>query len=114
MLGQSNFNYSKPITRPTLLTAMTAFFDVTHMGCSKCAAWLHNGLLERDGVLFVDVCVEQGIVAATYDPSSVNPNDLRQIIGTIGKQVCRYYYAELIGNTKALVVDVPQEMASVK
>lgn len=114
MLNQSNFKYSKPIGRPILLTAMTAFFDVTHMGCSKCTSWLQNGLLEHDGVLFVDVYLDKGIVMATYDPANVNPNELGQIIGTIGKQVCRYYHAELIGNTAALVVDVPQEMAPMK
>lgn len=114
MLSQSNFKHSKPIERPTLLSAMTAFFDVTHMGCSKCTSWLQSGLLEHNGVLFVDVCVDKGIVMATYDPASINPNELGQIIVTIGKQVCRYYHAELIGNTAALVVDVPQEMALVR
>jgi copper chaperone CopZ len=92
----------KPVDRSALITAMTAFFEVHNMRCSYCATWVRNGLLKLEGVLLVDVFLDYGIAAATYDPSQITTHDLWGAITEAGKDVCHYYGAELIGQETAV------------
>ena len=89
----------KTVGRESLLTAMTAFFDVWNMDCPNCATWVHNSLLQLDGVLRVDVFFQQGVAVVTYDPKKIAINNLTQAVVKAGSEVCHYYGIELIGQS---------------
>lgn len=94
----------KPIDKLSLPSAITAYIAVSNLECAYCAIWIRNGLLGLEGVLIVESFhkYSQGIVAVTYDPRRVKPNDLLNAVETAGRDICRYYEAEFIGQQPAL------------
>jgi copper chaperone CopZ len=87
----------KAVDHTALSTAMTAYLNVWNMVCPHCGMG-RSGLLQRDGVLIVDVFYQQGIAAVTYDPERVPIDDLLRAVTMIGQDTCCYYGAEFIGH----------------
>lgn len=80
-----------------LKTAKVAYLAVWGMGCPRCAMRVHNGLLRMDGVLAVQVSLEDGIAAAAYDPGQVSPPSLVQAVADAGNDGRHFYQAQLMG-----------------
>lgn len=92
----------KAVDRNLLLTAQTAYFAVWNMECSHCPIWVRNGLLKLDGVLLVDVFLNEAIAAVTFDPLNMTTDDLIKAIFRTGEDICHFYGAELIGQELAV------------
>ena len=86
----------KPLDRDALSTAMVAFLTVGGMGCPRCAMRVRNGLLGIDGVLLVEVQLEQGIATAAFDQNRVTTNDLLWAVTAAGNDGRHNYSAQLI------------------
>jgi hypothetical protein len=71
------------------------------MECPDCATWLHNGMIQLDSILRVDVFYEQCVAVIIYVPASTTPTELLKVVKNIGKEVCRFYGAEIIGHSPA-------------
>ncbi len=93
----------KPLDRDALSTAMIAYLAVEGMGCPRCAMRVRNGLLGIDGVLLVEVELEQGIAAAAFDQNRVNTNDLLWAVAAAGNDGRHNYSAQLIDQVPAEV-----------
>jgi copper chaperone CopZ len=91
----------KPLDRDALSTAMVAYLAVGGMGCPRCAMRVRNGLLGIDGVLLVEVQLEQGIAAAAFDQNRVNTNDLICAVAAAGNDGRHNYSARLIDQVPA-------------
>jgi copper chaperone CopZ len=85
----------KPLDEAALADAMAAYLNVSGMGCPRCATRVRNGLLSLDGVLVVDVFLEQNVAAAAYDPQRVSPDDLVQAVANSGNDGRHHYQAEV-------------------
>ncbi|MBZ0294891.1 MAG: cation transporter [Anaerolineae bacterium] len=99
----------KPIDREALATAQAAFLAVRGMGCPRCATRVHNGLLQLDGVLLVEVTLEIGLAAVAYDPAQVEPPDLVHAVAEAGNDGRHRYQAEVVKLVPAM--DVPALLA---
>jgi copper chaperone CopZ len=86
----------KPLDRDALSTAMVAYLAVGGMGCPRCAMRVRNGLLGIDGVLLVEVQLEQGIAAAAFNPKKVTHSDLVAAVVGAGDDGRHHYRAEFI------------------
>lgn len=84
-----------------LATAMAVFLEVWNMECPECATWLRQGIQEIDGVLNVEVFYPQSVAVIIYDPEQVATDRLLQVVREIGKGVCHFYGAEIIGQCSA-------------
>lgn len=106
MIARDTFREAKPLHKPVdnalLCMATTAYLEVWNMDCSHCGIWVRNALLQLDGVFIVDVLLKYGIVAVTYDPVRLNIGNLLRVVAVVGKDVCRYYGAALIGEEPAV------------
>ncbi len=106
MIAADTFREAKPLHKPVdnalLCMAMTAYLEVWNMDCSHCGIWVRNALLQLDGVFIADVLLKYGIVAVTYDPARLTTDDLFEVVAAVGKDVCRYYGASLIGEEPAV------------
>jgi len=91
----------KPLDPNALSTALIAYLAVEGMGCPRCAMRVRNGLLSLDGVLIVEVQLEQGIAAAAYEPNRVNPNELLWAVVGAGNDDRHNYSAQLIKQVPA-------------
>ena len=91
----------KPVDAETLLQAEAVYLSVWNMDCPDCAIWLHNGLIQLDNVLIVDVFYKQGVAVIIYAPEKVTPCELMKVIQKIGERTCHYYGAEIIGQCLA-------------
>jgi copper chaperone CopZ len=86
----------KPLDESALSTAVIAYLAVGGMGCPRCATRVRDGLLKLDGVLFVEVQLEDGIAAAAYEPNRVNSNDLLFAIVGAGNDGNHNYSAQML------------------
>lgn len=91
----------KPVDSEVLAQAEAVYVSIWNMDCPDCATWLHNGLIQLDSVLMVDVFYEQGIGVIIYAPARTTPTELLKVVKNIGKEVCHYYGAEIIGHSPA-------------
>lgn len=91
----------KPVEPEALAGANAVYVSIWNMDCPDCATWLHNGLIQLESVLRVDVFYEQGVAVIIYAPARTTPTELLKIVKTIGKEVCHYYGAEIIGHSTA-------------
>lgn len=98
--GQEQECYVERVEReagPAALKAATvAYLAVAGMGCPRCAIRVHNGLLRLDGVLAVQVSLEEGIAAAAYDPGRVSPPSLVQAVADAGNDGRHFYQAKIM------------------
>lgn len=58
--------------------------------------WLHNGLIQLDSVLLVDVFYKPSVGVIVY-ASAMTTDELLKVVQKIGKEACHYYGAEIIG-----------------
>lgn len=86
----------KPLDEAALATAMAAYLSVGGMGCPRCALRVRNGLLSLDGVLLVDVFLEQGLAAAAYDPQQLSPATLLEAVANAGNDGRHHYWADVL------------------
>lgn len=91
----------KPLDKSALSNAMIAYLAVGGMGCPRCATRVKNGLLGMDGVLLVEVQLEQGIAAAAFDQNIVNTNDLLLAVAAAGNDGRHNYSAQLLEQVPA-------------
>lgn len=87
----------KPVEEELLLQAATAYLSIGNMHCSNCANWVHNGLIEIEGVFKVAVFFPQSIAAVSYDASRIAVQDLLNAVARMGQSNCTFYWAEHIG-----------------
>jgi hypothetical protein len=91
----------KPVVREALAQADAVYVSIWNMDCPDCATWLHNGLIQLESVLKVDVFYQQGVGVIIFVPSMMTPDELLRVIQKIGREVCHYYGAEIIGHSSA-------------
>jgi hypothetical protein len=87
----------QPLDREALAQAAAVYVSIWNMDCPDCATWLHNGLIQLESVLKVDVFYQQGIGVIFYSPGRMTRDELLNVIQKIGKETCHYYGAEIIG-----------------
>ncbi len=92
---------TKSVEREAIAQADAMFVSIWNMDCPDCATWLHNGLMQEEGVLMVDVFYKQGVGVIIYAPTKTTPRELLGVIQKIGQEACRYYGAEIIGHSPA-------------
>lgn len=88
----------KPIDQQALNSSITAVLAVQGMGCPRCAMRVRNGLLRLEGVILVDVVLEQGIAGVAYDPECITLKDLTAAVAASGDGSHHVYSAEFIQN----------------
>lgn len=91
----------KPLDREALANAMAAYLAIWGMGCSRCALRVRNGLLRLDGVLLVDVILEQSMAVVAYDPQHVSADQLVQAVSSAGNDGRHHYQAEMVSQRPA-------------
>lgn len=91
----------KPVDREAIVQAEAVYLTIWNMDCPDCATWLHNGLIQLDSVLLVDVFYKQGVGVIIYAPAMTTPDALLQVVQKIGEEACHYYGAEIIGHSSA-------------
>jgi len=91
----------KPLDTNALESALVSLMAVSGMGCPRCATRVSNSLLSVDGVLSADVKLEQGVVAAAYDPEQVDTSDLINAVSLAGNDGHHNYQANVLQTTAA-------------
>lgn len=91
----------KLLDSEVLAQAEAIYVSIWNMDCPDCATWLHNGLIQPDSVLKVDVFYEQGVAVIIYASGKTTPLELLNVVQKIGKETCHYYVAEIIGQCPA-------------
>ena len=91
----------KPVDHEALVQAEAVYLSIWNMHCPDCATWLHNGLIQLDSVLRVDVFYKQGVGVIIFVPSKTTPDELLHVIQKIGNEAYHYYGAEIIGHSSA-------------
>lgn len=91
----------KSVEQEAIASADAVFVSIWNMVCPDCATWLHNGLIQEEGVLVVDVFYKQGVGVIIYAPMKTTPHELVAVIQKIGEEACHYYGAEVIGHSPA-------------
>ncbi len=91
----------KPVDAETLAQAEAIYLSIGNMNCPDCAIYVRDGLTLLDGVLRVDVFYEQAVGVIIFTPSMTTPDKLLHVINKIGVDVCRFYWAEIIGQCPA-------------
>ncbi len=86
----------KAFEETALNGAMAAYFNVSGMGCPRCATRVQNGLLTQEGVVLADVFLEQAAAAVAYDPKQVSPEQLLEAVSGAGNDGKHHYAAELM------------------
>ncbi|MBI3160093.1 MAG: heavy-metal-associated domain-containing protein [Chloroflexi bacterium] len=81
--------------------ALRAHLEVVGMGCINCAHRVRNGLLETDGVMWVQVSFKQGWAEVVYDPQRVTTPVLLDAVARIGRESSHNYEARLIATRSA-------------
>jgi copper chaperone CopZ len=94
----------KPVEEESLLKAATVYLSIGNMHCSHCVNWIHNGLIEIDGVFKVAVFFPQSIAAVRYDASRIVVQDLLNGVSRMGQSNYTFYWAELIGQVSDLAI----------
>lgn len=92
----------KPVEEELLLQAVTAYLSIGNMHCSHCANWVHNGLIEIEGVFRVAVFFPQSITPVRYDVSRIAVQDLLNAVSRMGQSNYTFYWAEHIGQLSDL------------
>lgn len=86
----------KPLDRKALASARVAFLIVAGMGCPNCATRVHNALLRRDGVLYVDVSLARGTAAVAFRPEQMTTENLLTAVAGAGDKTGHHYLARLL------------------
>lgn len=76
--------------------AQPVFLSITGMGCPTCAKRVHNGLLQLEGVMAVDVTLESGLARVLYDPVQVTPDALPAAVSAAGNDGRHHYSARVL------------------
>lgn len=87
---------AKPIDPGRLNEAAISYLLVSGMGCPACAMRVHNALLQRDGVLAVDVALAQGVAKVYYDNKIVTPDDMPAAVASAGQDGRHHYAAQIL------------------
>lgn len=67
----------------------TTSFSVPSITCSVCSNKIQNGLQSMNGVGNVSVDLKTKVVNVEYDPNSVQPQELRNKVSSLGYEVTR-------------------------
>lgn len=86
----------KPLDREALASARVAFLTVAGMGCPNCGTRVHNALLRRDGVLYVDVSLARGMAAVAFRPEQMTTENLITAVASAGDETDHHYLARLL------------------
>ena len=91
----------KPLDEAALANSSTVYLVIQGMGCPRCAMRVRNGLLELDGVLAVEVFLEESMAVAAFDPERVETGELIAAVAAAGGDGRHHYQAQLIGRAPA-------------
>lgn len=86
----------KPPDHAAISEAMAAYLAVWGMGCPNCAMRVRNSLLNLDGVLLVDIFLEQAMAVVSYDPKRVNSDELVRAVAGASNDGRHHYRAEVM------------------
>ncbi len=67
----------------------TTSFSVPSITCSVCSNKIQEGLKTLDGIENVDVDLKTKMVNVQYDPSHLQPQDIRKKVSSMGYEVER-------------------------
>jgi len=99
----------KPVDEKALEKAHATYLTVSGMGCPTCAQRVLNGLLLTEGVLLVEVFLEQGMAVAAYDPAIVVPEMLLTAVTDAGNDGRHHYAAQILETMRAQNALAPAE-----
>ena len=87
---------AKPIDPIRLSEAAISYLLVSGMGCPACAMRVYNALLQREGVLAVDVALTQGVAKVYYDNKVVTPDDMPAAVAAADQDGRHHYVAHVL------------------
>ncbi|KAA3644134.1 MAG: heavy-metal-associated domain-containing protein [Chloroflexi bacterium] len=88
--------FEKITSEEDLLESTTAYLSVSGMGCPRCAMRVQNGLLQKEGVFYAEVFLEQGIASVAYNQEAIGPRSLEQAVTAAGNDGKHHYQAKFI------------------
>jgi copper chaperone len=65
----------------------TIKLNVNGMSCEHCAKSIKNGLLDKNGVAFVEVSLKENTVKIDYSDVVISVDEIRNVIEEIGYDV---------------------------
>lgn len=86
----------KPLDHAAISEAMVAYLAVWGMGCPNCARRVRNSLLSLDGVMLVNIFLEQAMAVVAYDPKRVNSDELVKAVAIASNDGRHHYRAEVM------------------
>jgi len=105
--------YEKPLVaktetfKPELVKA--ACMRISGLGCGNCVTRVKNSLRSLDGVLLVEISLDDGLATVAFDPVRVSPVDLVRTAESAAHDGKHQYWADVI--TVGEISDVvPQEL----
>lgn len=81
---------SKAGSAQELATSKTAMLLIWGMGCPTCAMRVRNALLAMDGVLTVEIALDQGVALIRFDPDRVAAETLPDVLASVQEGHHRY------------------------
>lgn len=64
-------------------------FNVPSITCSVCSNKIQDGLKSLDGIGNVSVDIKTKMVNVDYNPDSINPQDIRKKVSSMGFEVAQ-------------------------
>ena len=65
----------------------TTQFSVPSITCQVCSGKIQDGIKSLDGIQNVSVDLKSKMVNVNYDPSHINPTDIRKKVASLGYEV---------------------------
>lgn len=65
----------------------TLTLNVNGMSCEHCVKSIKNGLLEKNGIAFVEVSLKTKTVKVDYSEVLITSNEIRHVIEEIGYDI---------------------------
>ena len=87
--------FEKPEGGKTPSELSQAVLMVSGMGCDTCATRVRNAILRLDGVVQVDINLEQGLAKVAYDKTMVAPSAFSLAVAAAGNDGRHEYRAML-------------------
>lgn len=85
----------KPFDLQALLKGSSAYLSLFGLGCSNCAAHVHNALLSLDGVWLAEVFLWERAALVAFDPKRVEPEQLAAAVAGTVNDGTRFFRAEV-------------------
>jgi len=95
--------YEKPVQRAMVPfssdTVKAACVRISGLGCNNCVTHVKNSLGRLDGVLLVEIALEDGLATMVYDPLITSPVDIIRAVESAAHDGKHRYWADVIAVT---------------